>query len=84
MLLGADNVADPAGRWHGGEGTREERVKVSAAGWLRCPRAGLTGGQQSWNMEVPVQVATTTFLTQPLALCAWRRAVERPPIPHKL
>lgn len=52
MLLGADNAADLAGRWHGGEGTREERVKVSAAGWLRCPRAGLTGSNHgTWRCQ---------------------------------
>lgn len=52
MLLGADNVADLAGRCHGGEGTREERVKVSAAGWLRCPRAGLTGSNHgTWRCQ---------------------------------
>lgn len=83
MLLGADNIADLAGRCHGGEGTGREGDGVGR-GLVVEVSTGWSDGQQSWNMEVPVQVATTTFLTQPLALCAWRRAVERPPIPHKL
>lgn len=83
MLLGADNVADLAGRCDGGEGMGREGDGVGR-GLVVEVSTGWSDGQQSWNMEVPVQVATTTFLTQPLALCAWRRAVERPPIPHKL